>query len=57
MISVKSKRSNVAPNAGFVQQLRLFCKMDWTIDSHHEQFKVYRLRLAADKVRKGIAVI
>lgn len=28
--------------------------MDWTIDPQHEQFKVYRLRLAADKVRKGM---
>lgn len=31
--------------------------MNWTIDPHHEQYKVYRLRLAADKVRKGITRI
>ncbi len=27
--------------------------MGWTIDTHHEQYKTYRLRLAADKVRKA----
>ncbi|XP_037038369.1 dual specificity protein phosphatase MPK-4 [Bradysia coprophila] len=50
---VKSKRRFVGPNPGFVQQLRLFYKMKWTIDIHHEQYKTYRLRLAADKVRKA----
>lgn len=34
-------------------QLRLFHKMGWKIDVNHEKYKVYRLRLAADKVRKG----
>lgn len=34
-------------------QLRLFHKMGWKIDSSHEKFKVYRMRLAADKVRKA----
>lgn len=27
--------------------------MGWKIDSNHEKFKLYRLRMAADKVRKG----
>lgn len=34
-------------------QLRLFHKMGWKIDQNHEKFKLYRLRLAADNVRKG----
>lgn len=51
--SVKSKRRFVQPNNGFIVQLRLFHKMNWKIDSHHEKYKLYRLRMAADKVRKG----
>lgn len=35
-------------------QLRLFHKMGWKIDTNHEKFKLFRLRMAADKVRKGI---
>lgn len=27
--------------------------MGWKIDPNHEKFKLYRLRMAADKVRKG----
>lgn len=34
-------------------QLRLFHKMGWKIDPFHEKFKIYRMRLAADKVRKA----
>lgn len=50
---VKSKRRFVQPNNGFVVQLRLFHKMGWKIDANHEKYKLYRLRMAADKVRKG----
>lgn len=50
---MKASSPTASPNAGFVQQLRLFYKMGWKIDAQHEQFKMYRLRLAADKVRKG----
>lgn len=50
---VKSKRRFVQPNNGFIVQLRLFHKMGWKIDSNHEKFKLYRLRKAADYVRKG----
>lgn len=50
---VKSKRRFVQPNNGFMVQLRLFHKMGWKIDPTHEKFKLYRLRMAADKVRKG----
>lgn len=51
---VKSKRRFVQPNNGFMLQLRLFHKMGWKIDSNHEKFKLYRLRMAADNVRKGM---
>lgn len=27
--------------------------MGWKIDTAHEKYKVYRMKLAADKVRKG----
>lgn len=50
---VKSKRRFVGPNPGFIQQLRLFAKMRWQIDPNHEQYKKYRLHLAADSVRKA----
>lgn len=50
---VKKRRIFVQPNAGFTIQLRLFHKMGWKIDPQHEKYKVYRMRLAADKVRKG----
>lgn len=50
---VKKRRIFVRPNAGFTIQLRLFHKMGWKIDPQHEKYKVYRMRLAADKVRKG----
>lgn len=51
--SVKTKRKFVYPNGGFMTQLRLFHKMGWKIDQNHEKYKLYRLRLAADNVRKG----
>lgn len=51
---VKTKRRFVLPNNGFMVQLRLFHKMGWKIDQNHEKYKLYRLRMAADKVRKGI---
>lgn len=50
---VKAKRIFVQPNSGFTIQLRLFHKMGWKIDPIHEKFKMYRMRLAADKMRKA----
>lgn len=49
----KSKRQLVSPNSGFVNQLKLFYKMGFKIDSNHEKYKIYRLRLAAEKVRRA----
>ncbi|KAH0952570.1 hypothetical protein HN011_003617 [Eciton burchellii] len=50
---VKSKRRFVAPNPGFVAQLRLYEDMNYGVDSTNVQFKMYRLQIAADKVRKA----
>lgn len=49
---VKAKRSIVYPNQGFVYQLKLYRKMGYTIDLTNMHYKVYRLNLAADRVRK-----
>lgn len=47
----KAKRKLVCPNSGFVSQLKLFYRMNFTIDTNHKKYKIYRLRLAAEKVR------
>lgn len=49
---VKAKRSIVFPNQGFVSQLKLYRKMGYTIDPRNMHYKVYRLNIAADRVRK-----
>ncbi|XP_012266464.2 dual specificity protein phosphatase MPK-4-like isoform X2 [Athalia rosae] len=50
---VKSKRRFVGPNPGFVAQLKLYRDMGFSIDNTNVQFKMYRLQIAADKVRKA----
>lgn len=50
---VKLKRNLVSPNYGFIQQLRLFHRMGFRIDNQDEKYKIYRLRLAADKIQKA----
>lgn len=49
----KSKRKLVFPNPGFVQQLKLFHQMGFKIDKNNENYKMYRLKLAADKLQKA----
>lgn len=49
----KSKRRFVAPNPGFVAQLKLYQDMGYSIDNTNVQFRMYRLQIAADKVRKA----
>lgn len=49
---VKAKRCIVYPNNGFVSQLKLYSQMQYTIDPKNMHYKVYRLNLAADRVRK-----
>lgn len=49
----KTKRKLVFPNPGFVQQLKLFYQMGFKIDKNNENYKMYRLKLAADKLQKA----
>lgn len=50
---VKSKRRFVMPNPGFINQLKLFSIMNYRIDPLNEKYKLFRLKLAADNVRKA----
>lgn len=49
---VKSQRSIVYPNPGFVSQLKLYRDMGYTVDNSSMKYKVFRLSVAADKVRR-----
>ncbi|KOC65958.1 Dual specificity protein phosphatase 12 [Habropoda laboriosa] len=51
--AVREKRRFVGPNAGFLAQLKLYEAMGFGIDNTNVQFKMYRLQIAADKVRKA----
>lgn len=53
--SVKSKRRYVGPNPGFISQLCLYETMNWQLDKTSIQFRMYRLQVAADQVKKGIS--
>uniref|UniRef100_A0A182K5T2 Uncharacterized protein n=1 Tax=Anopheles christyi TaxID=43041 RepID=A0A182K5T2_9DIPT len=50
---VKAKRRFVMPNPGFVNQLKLYARMAYRIDRTNERYKLFRLRLAGDNVRKA----
>lgn len=50
---VKSKRRFVQPNIGFIAQLKLWRRMGCNIDPQYQKYKIYRLRLAGEQVRKG----
>ncbi|KAF2896041.1 hypothetical protein ILUMI_10134 [Ignelater luminosus] len=50
---VRTKRSIVFPNQGFVSQLKLYKEMGYKIDKHHMKYKIYRLGMAADKVKRA----
>ncbi|KAF5275669.1 hypothetical protein FQA39_LY06781 [Lamprigera yunnana] len=50
---VKSKRAIVYPNQGFVSQLKLYKEMGYKIDKNNMKYKVYRLSIAADKVKQA----
>lgn len=49
---VKAKRHIVYPNQGFVSQLKLYREMEYSVNPKNMDYKVYRLHLAADRVRK-----
>lgn len=48
---VKSKRSIVCPNRGFVSQLIMYKEMNFTLDNNYMRYKKFRLSTAAYKVR------
>lgn len=50
---VKEKRSIIGPNPGFVSQLKLFKEMGYTIDPNNMHYKMYKLGIAGDRVRKA----
>lgn len=50
---VKAKRRFVMPNPGFINQLKLFSLMNYRIDPLNEKYKLFRLKQAADNVRKA----
>lgn len=43
----------VSPNNGFVKQLKLFHKMGYKIDPTYKNYKIFRLKLAADQVKSA----
>ncbi|XP_044730446.1 dual specificity protein phosphatase MPK-4-like isoform X2 [Chrysoperla carnea] len=49
---VKSKRKFVHPNHGFQHQLKLYEKMGYIIDKNYPKFRDFRLKIAADQVKK-----
>ncbi|XP_068968629.1 dual specificity protein phosphatase MPK-4 isoform X2 [Bombus flavifrons] len=51
--AVKEKRRFVGPNAGFLAQLKLYEEMGFGVDNTNVQFKMYKLQIAGDKMRKA----
>ncbi|KAK7580511.1 hypothetical protein V9T40_001140 [Parthenolecanium corni] len=49
---LKQQRSVVGPNIGFYNQLRLYEAMNFKIDKSNLQFRLFRLRVAANQVSK-----
>ncbi|XP_034663839.1 dual specificity protein phosphatase MPK-4 [Drosophila subobscura] len=50
---VKAKRRFVQPNSGFINQLKLFRRMGCKIDPNYQRYKMHRLRLAGEQMRKA----
>lgn len=51
---VKVKNTAALPNNGFQAQLNLYETLGWKIDKNNMQFKLFRLKIAARKVKKGL---
>lgn len=47
----KSKRILVQPNHGFILQLKLFERMGFRIDHTYKNYRIFRLKLAAEQVK------
>ncbi|XP_017137583.1 dual specificity protein phosphatase MPK-4 [Drosophila miranda] len=50
---VRGKRRFVQPNSGFITQLKLFGRMGCKIDPSYQRYKMHRLRLAGEQMRKA----
>ncbi|XP_001355495.3 dual specificity protein phosphatase MPK-4 [Drosophila pseudoobscura] len=50
---VRGKRRFVQPNSGFITQLKLFRRMGCKIDPSYQRYKMHRLRLAGEQMRKA----
>ncbi|XP_066902144.1 dual specificity protein phosphatase MPK-4 [Halyomorpha halys] len=49
---VKAKRSTVGPNNGFINQLRLYEKMGYSIDRKLLDWRLFRMRIASEFMTK-----
>ncbi|XP_050430712.1 dual specificity protein phosphatase MPK-4-like isoform X2 [Adelges cooleyi] len=49
---IKDKNVTASPNAGFCAQLCLYETLGWKINKDNMQYKMYRLKIAARKVKK-----
>lgn len=54
---VKNKNAAALPNVGFQAQLCLYKTLGWKIDKNNMQFKMFRLKIAARKVKKGLKIL
>lgn len=50
---VKNKRRFVGPNPGFIHQLKIFYKMGYKVDVNNQKYKIFRLKLAGDRISKA----
>ncbi|KAH8421535.1 hypothetical protein KR009_012137 [Drosophila setifemur] len=50
---VKAKRRFVQPNLGFRNQLKLYRRMGCQIDPTYQRYKMHRLRMAGEQMRKA----
>ena len=50
---VKSKRSSVNPNPGFMAQLRLWEAMRFRLENTCLRYKMYKLHIVSEKIRKS----
>ena len=50
---MKGKRECINPHDGFLAQLKLYEQMEYDLDPSNVQFKMFKLRLAAERMRKA----
>ena len=50
---VRAKRECINPHEGFLAQLKLYESMDYHLDTSNVQFKMFKLHLASERMRKA----